>query len=167
MQAAFGGETMGETIPVTPKGRKLIEERIAGLEAQQTEVRKAVGEAREKGDLNENAEYHAAMEKLRMLEAQTNELRGRLARSQIVDPRRAPRDRVAFGARVRVLNLDTEKEESYELVGLGEDDASANRILTTSPTAQGLLLKKVGEEAEVKAPQGEARYRVLGIEYPS
>ena len=158
---------MGESIPITAKGRKIVEKKIAALDAQVPGIRKAIGEAREKGDLSENAEYHAAMEKLRMVEAQANELRSKLVRSQIVDPRRAPRDRVAFGAKVTVLDLDTKKKETLLLVGFCEDDPPGGKILSTSPVGQGLLLKKVGEEAEFEIPRGQARYKVLKIEYPS
>ena len=157
---------MGDSIPITPTGRKIVEKKIADVEAQIPGVRKAIGEAREKGDLSENAEYHAAMEKMRMLEAQANELRDRLARSQIVDPRRAPRDRVAFGAVVTVMDLADERKETYHFVGLGEDDPERKRILTTSPLGQGLILKKVGEEAELDLPGGTVRLRVLDIKYP-
>jgi transcription elongation factor GreA len=157
---------MGDSIPITPTGRKIVEKRIADLDAQLPGVRKAIGEAREKGDLNENAEYHAAMEKMRMIEAQVNELSRRLARAQTVDPRRAPRDRVAFGAEVTVMDLGDESEETYRLVGLGEDDPERKRILTTSPVGQGLLLKKVGDEVELDLPRGTVRLRVLAIKYP-
>ena len=157
---------MGDSIPITPTGRKIVEKRIADIEAQFPGVHKAIGEAREKGDLSENAEYHAALEKLRMLEAQLNELCSRFARAQTVDPRRAPRDRVAFGAEVTVMNLEDESKETYHLVGLGEDDPERMRILTTSPVGQGLLLKKVGDEVELDVPRGTVRLRVLAIKYP-
>ncbi len=157
---------MGDSIPITPTGRKIIEKRIADIQAQIPGVHEAIGVAREKGDLSENAEYHAALEKLRMLEAQLSELCNRFARAQTVDPRRAPRDRVAFGAEVTVKDLGDESERTYHLVGLGEDDPERGKILTTSPVGQGILLKKVGEEVELDLPRGTVRLRVLAIKYP-
>ncbi len=158
---------MGDSIPITIKGKRIIEQRIADLEAKGPGLRKALKLAREKGDLSENAEFHAARESLGQLEGQLNELNGKLRRSQIVDPSRAPRDRVAFGAIVTIVDLETEKKEIWQLVGLGEDNPDERRILTTSPLAQGLMLKKKGEEAELDLPRGKARYRVQKIRYPS
>jgi len=144
-----------------------MEQRLADLEAKGPGLRKALELAREKGDLSENAEFHAAREALGQLEGQINEINDKLRRAQIVDPSRAPRDRVAFGAIVTIVDLETEKEEIWQLVGLGEDDPDENRILTTSPLGQGLMLKKMGEEAELKLPRGSVRYRVQDIRYPS
>ncbi len=157
---------MGDSIPITPTGRTIIEKRIADIQAQIPGVHEAIGVAREKGDLSENAEYHAALEKLRMLEAQSNELCRTFARAQTVDPRRAPRDRVAFGAEVTVMDLGDESKETYHLVGLGEDDPEQGKILTTSPVGQGILLMKVGEEVELALPRGTVHLRVLAIKYP-
>jgi transcription elongation factor GreA len=151
---------------MTPRGKAILEERLAGIEEKRPALLKAIREAREKGDLTENAEYHAAKESLAILENKIADLEDKLVRSQIVDPRRAPRDKVAFGATVKVLDLDTDEEETYHLVGAGEDDVKANRILTTSPVAQGLLLRKVGDEVEIEVPRGRLRYRVLEIGYP-
>jgi len=158
---------VGDTIPITAKGKQIMEQRLADLEAKGPGLRKALELAREKGDLSENAEFHAAREALGQLEGQINEINDKLRRAQIVDPSRAPRDRVAFGAIVTIVDLETEKEEIWQLVGLGEDDPDENRILTTSPLGQGLMLKKMGEEAELKLPRGSVRYRVQDIRYPS
>jgi transcription elongation factor GreA len=158
---------VGDMIPITLKGKEIIEQRLNDLEAKGPGLRKALEVAREKGDLSENAEFHAARESIGMLEGQINELNDKLRRAQIVDPSRAPRDRVAFGAIVTIIDLETEKKEVWQLVGLGEDDPEENRILTTSPLGQGLMLKKKGEEAEFDLPRGRARYRVKDIRYPS
>ncbi len=157
---------MGESVPITMAGRKIVEKRIADLEAQLPGVRQAISDALEKGDLSENAEYHAAIEKMAIINALAGQWRGRLASAQTVDPRRAPRDRVAFGAKVKVLDVDADKEETYRLVGLGEDDPDKLMILPTSPVGQALLLKKPGEETEIELPGGTVRLRVLKITYP-
>ncbi len=157
---------MSDSIPITPKGKKIVEKKLADLQARLPAIRTAIAEAREKGDLSENAEYHAARESLAMVEAQIGDLYEKLSRAQIADPKRAPRDKVAFGCAVTVLDIDTKKKETYHLVGLGEDDPEAFRVLATSPMGQGLLLKKVGDEVEFALPRGTARYRVLDISYP-
>ena len=101
-----------------------------------------------------------------MVEAQIGGLYEKLSRAQIIDPKRAPRDKVAFGCAVTVLDIETDKKETYHLVGLGEDDPDALRVLTTSPMGQGLILKRVGDEVEFDLPRGTVRYRVLDISYP-
>jgi transcription elongation factor GreA len=159
--------TVGDTIPITLKGKQIMEQRLADLEAKSPGLVTALKLAREKGDLSENAEFHAAREAIGQLEGQINEINDRLRRAQIVDPSRAPRDRVAFGAIVTIIDLETKKKEIWQLVGLGEDDPDDNRILTTSPLGQGLMLKKKGEEAEFELPRGMVRYRVQNIRYPS
>ncbi len=157
---------MSDSIPITPKGKEIVGKKISDLEVRLPAIRTAIAEAREKGDLSENAEYHAARESLAMVEAQIGDLYGKLSLAQIVDPKRAPRDKVAFGCSVTVLDIETKKKETYHLVGLGEDDPEAFRILTTSPMGQGLLLKKVGDEVEFALPRGTVHYRGLDISYP-
>ncbi len=157
---------MGDRIPMTENGKRILQGQLDGFEARRPAILESIRDAREKGDLSENAEYHAAREALGVLEARTLDVKDKLARAQVVDPKRAPRGKVAFGATIRLLNLDTGKEETLELVGAGEDDPATNRILTTSPIAQGLMLKKVDDEAEVEVPMGTVRYKVLDISYP-
>ena len=157
---------MASSVPMTARGRANLEARLAELDAQRPPLVEALSHAREKGDLGENAEFHAAREALFTIDAQISDVRGKLSRAQIVDPRKAPRNKVAFGATVTVLDLDTEKEETYTVCGFGEDDPEKNWILTTSPLAQGLMLRKVGDEIELDVPRGTLRYRVLGISYP-
>jgi transcription elongation factor GreA len=100
-----------------------------------------------------------------MLQAQIDVLRGKLARALLVDPSQLPKDEVAFGSRVKVVDLDVDEEETFELVGPGQDDPDKNRILTTSPIGQGLLGKKAGEVAEIQVPRGMLRFKVLEIAY--
>lgn len=151
---------------MTAKGRANLEAQLKELEARSPALVEALRQAREKGDLSENAEFDAAREAIGLLEAKTNEITNKLNRGQIVDIRKAPRDKVAFGATVKVLDLDTKKKETYTLCGYGEETSGESWILTTSPLAQGLMLKKVGDEPEVKVPRGTVRYRILKITYP-
>jgi transcription elongation factor GreA len=130
------------------------------------EVTKRVATAREMGDLSENAEYHAAREDQGMLQARINDLKDKLGRAYIMDRNNLPSDSVVFGTRVRVKDLDLGEEETFELVGPGDEDYNNNKILTTSPIGQGLLGKKRGEVAEIRVPMGTLRFEVVDIAAP-
>jgi transcription elongation factor GreA len=128
-------------------------------------IEERVGKARAEGDLSENAEYHGARESLQLLRARVNALRDKLSRAAMVDPSRVAKDEVSFGATVMVKDLDYGEDEEFTLVGAGEEDYAAGKILVTSPLAQGLVGKKVGDRVEIKVPQGTIRYEILGIRY--
>lgn len=153
-----------DSVPMTREGREKLERELAGLEAKRPAIWKALGEARARGDLSENADYHAARERLAELDAKARDLRDQLARANIVDPSKAPEGKVAIGARVTVRDLDEDEEEVYTLVGAGEADARRNLILTTSPVGQALIGRAVGDEVEVPAPRGTLRFRIEAIE---
>lgn len=121
--------------------------------------------AREEGDLKENAEYHAQREKQGLTQAKINQLKSTLTNAQIVRPEDVPRDRVAFGATVRVLDVDLDDEEEITLVGEGDEDYDNGKYKITSPIGQGLLGKKVGESATIAVPKGSLEFKVLEIRY--
>lgn len=129
------------------------------------EIEAAIGKARAFGDLNENAEYHAAREAQGLLEARIRNLEDKLARTEIVDSSNIPTDAVHFGAKIEIEDLDTGDIEQFHLVGAGEDDPLNGKILATSPFAKAFLERKVNEEVEVKAPAGTLKYKILKIEY--
>jgi transcription elongation factor GreA len=157
---------MTERIPMTKAGYEKLRAELRHLETEEEpKLAARVGAARAEGDLNENAEYHGARESLQLLHARINELRGRLSRSMIVDASKQPRDQVAFGATVVVRDLDFGDEETYVLVGSGEEDYDAGKILVTSPLAQGMLGKKVGETAEIAVPAGMTRLEIVEIRF--
>src|SRR5947199_6360128 len=123
-----------ERVPMTREGYEKLKADMDRMQhAEMLEVAKRIAAARELGDLSENAEYHAAREDQGMLQARINMLRDELARSMIVETNSLPKDTVVFGCRVRVKDLDLGDEESFELVGPGQEDYDNNRILTTSP----------------------------------
>jgi transcription elongation factor GreA len=157
---------MDDRIPITREGYEKLKAEVSLLnDVKMIEVTKRVATAREMGDLSENAEYHAAREDQGLLQAQIDLLRTKLAKSYIVDPSQLPKDTVVFGSRVKVMDLDMDDEETFVLVGPGQDDPDKNRILTTSPIGQGLLGKKKGEVAEIKVPRGVIRFKVLEISF--
>lgn len=153
-----------ERIPMTREGYDKLKAELDRLQnAEMIAVTKRVAAARDLGDLSENAEYHAAREDQGMLQARIHDLRDRLSRGFIIDKNALPSDSVAFGARVRVKDLDYDEEVVFELIGPGDEDYDNNKILVTSPIGQGLLGKKVGEKAAIVVPKGTIRYEVLEI----
>lgn len=153
-------------IPVTEAGKHKLQAELAELEGQVPKLQEAIAEAREKGDLKENAEYHAAREKLGFVQGEISELKSRLARCVVVDESMIDHDKVAFGACVELEDLDDKSTEEWFLVGDGEDDPLENKILTSSPMGQALLGHGVGEEIVVEAPVGELRFKIKAITYP-
>ena len=129
------------------------------------EITKRVATARDLGDLSENAEYHAAREDQGQLQAKIDLLKSQLARAYFVEKDSLPKDEIAFGSRVTVYDEDMEEEETFELVGPGEEDPGENRILTSSPIGKGLLGKNKGEIAEIEVPMGTVRFQVVEISF--
>src|SRR2546421_1260340 len=137
-----------ERIPMTREGYEKLKSDLDRMEnAEMIELAKRIAAARALGDLSENAEYHAAREDQGMLQARIDALKDKLSRAYFIDRNNIPTDMVAFGAMVRVKDLDLGDEEMFHLVGPGEEDYNNNKILTGSPIGQGLLGKKKGEIA--------------------
>ena len=153
-----------ERVPMTKEGYERLKAQLEHMEkVEWVEVTKRIAAARDMGDLSENAEYHAAREDQGMLEARIRDLSDRLARAVIVDMSALPKDSVAFGSRVKVMDLDIDEEETFELVGPGQENPDKGRILTTSPIGQGLIGRKKGEEVEIQVPRGTIRFKILDI----
>ena len=156
-----------DRIPMSREGyekKKADLDRMANVEM--IEVAKRIAAARDLGDLSENAEYHAAREDQGMLQARIDSLKDQLSRAAIVDKSTLPTDAVVFGAKVKVKDLDHGDEEEFQLVGPGDEDYDQNKILTTSPIGQGLLGKKLGEQAEIQVPMGKLRFEIVEISFP-
>jgi transcription elongation factor GreA len=156
-----------ERIPITREGYEKLKADLDRMQnAEMIEVTKRIAAARELGDLSENAEYHAAREDQGMLQARINALKDKLSRAYFIDKNNnLSTDAVVFGARVKVKDLDLGEEETFELVGPGEEDYDNNRILTTSPIGKGLLGKKLGEVAEIAVPKGILRFEIVEISF--
>jgi transcription elongation factor GreA len=157
---------MTQRVPMTQEGynkKKAAVDRMENTEMPL--IAEKIAAARDEGDLKENAEYHAQRENQGMLQAKINQLKSDLVNGMIIDPSKMPRGEVAFGATVKVKDLEYDDEEVYTLVGSGEEDYDTGRILLTSPIGQGLLGKKVGEVAEVEAPKGIFKLEIVEITY--
>jgi len=126
----------------------------------------AIAEAREHGDLRENAEYHAAREQQSFCEGRIKEIEGKLADSEVIDVTKIPvTGKVIFGATVTLENLDTEETVRYQIVGEDEADVKAGKISVASPIARAIMGKEVGDEVVVKAPSGEIDYEIIEVEH--
>ncbi len=157
---------MSDLIPMTRTGYEKIKAELDQLEnVEMPAVSQRVADARSEGDLSENAEYHGAKESQGMLQAKINLLRDKLARAALVDPSKLPKGEVVFGSTVVVKDLDFGDEEEFVLVGAGEEDYDAGKILVTSPLAQGLMGKKKGEKVEIEVPKGTMSFEILDIRF--
>jgi len=157
---------MSDLIPVTRTGYEKLKADLEHLEGvEMPAIAARVAAARSEGDLSENAEYHGARESQGMLQAKINLLRDKLARASIIDTSKLPKDEVVFCATVVVKDLDFGDEETFILVGAGEEDYDVGKILVTSPLAQGLMGKKIGEKAEIPVPKGTMSFEILEIRF--
>ena len=155
-----------ERVPMTAKGYDMLEEEIRKLkQVERPAVIRAIAEARAHGDLSENAEYHAAKERQGFIEGRILELEDIVARAQVIDPSKLSGDAVKFGATVTVVDEDTDKEATYQIVGDMEADLKEKRISISSPLARALIGKSVGDSVEVAAPGGAKSYEILKLRY--
>ncbi|WP_297057247.1 transcription elongation factor GreA [Thermosulfurimonas sp.] len=153
-----------ERIPFTPEGFQRLKEELERLKTvERREVVRAIEEARAHGDISENAEYEAAKERQAHIEGRIQELTDRLARAEVIDPPKEPPQRVQFGVRVRLLDLDTEEEIEYRLVGPYESEVEKGHISVTSPLGRSLIGKEIGDEIEVRTPAGTRHFEILEI----
>lgn len=155
---------MSDRIPMTRAGYDKIRAEAAHLnDVEMPIIAQRIADARAEGDLKENAEYHGARESQGMLQAKINLLRDKLARASIVDMSLLPKDEVVFGCTVVVRDLDFGDDEEFVLVGAGEEDYDQGRILITSPLAQGLVGKKIGDKVAIEVPAGTNNFEILDI----
>ena len=152
------------TTYMTVEGLQKLKEELQYLETvERPRVLAAIAEAREKGDLSENAEYDAAKEEQGILESKIAMIKGKIVDARIIDETDINTDEVQILTKVRVLNLKTNQEKVYQLVTEGEANILEGKIATTTPIAKGLLGKKVGDTAEVVVPAGKMQFKILEI----
>ncbi len=150
---------------MTINGAKLLQEELDRLKStERNAVIQAIAEARSHGDLSENAEYDAAKNKQAFIEGRIAEIESKLSYAQIIDPSTLENcGRIIFGAVVQLLDLESEAEVSYQIVGDDEADIKAAKISVNSPVAKSLIGKEIGSVVEVKVPSGRKEYEVLGF----
>ncbi|MEM7472508.1 MAG: transcription elongation factor GreA [Pseudomonadota bacterium] len=154
-----------EKIPMTPKGFKALDGELKQLKVEERPaIIQAIAEAREHGDLSENAEYHSAKEKQSFIEGRIKELEGMIGLAQVIDPTTLS-GTIKFGATVKLVDEDTEEEKTYQIVGEQEADIHSGLLNISSPLARALIGKEEGDSVEVRTPGGTKDYEVLAINY--
>ncbi|WP_019645621.1 transcription elongation factor GreA [Novispirillum itersonii] len=155
-----------EKIPMTPAGIKALEDELRTLRSvERPGVIKAIAEAREHGDLSENAEYHAARERQSFIEGRIAELEDVISRADVIDITKLSGSTIRFGATVTLADEDTDEEVTYQIVGPHEANLEAGRISIASPLAKALIGKASGDTAEVAAPGGSRSYEVVKVRF--
>ena len=154
-------------VPMTVAGAETLRAELNELKTvQRPKISLAIAEAREHGDLKENAEYHAAREQQSFCEGRITEIEAKLSESEIIDISKIePNGKVIFGTTVTLFNLDTDEHGSYQIVGEDEADVAAGKISVVSPIARAIMGKPGGEEVVVKVPAGEVQYEIEKIEH--
>ncbi|HUD62003.1 MAG TPA: transcription elongation factor GreA [Acetobacteraceae bacterium] len=152
--------------PMTGPGLQRLEDELRQLKAvERPSIIRQIAEARTHGDLSENAEYHAARERQSFIEGRIAELEEIVGSAEVIDPSTLSGEHVMFGAHVQLVDEETEKEATYQIVGVHEADIKVGRLSLSSPLAKALIGKKVGDTVSVPAPGGDRSYEILGIKF--
>ncbi len=156
-----------DKIPMTVNGAEALRAELDRLKSQERpRIVKAIAEAREQGDLRENAEYQYAKEEQGFIEGRILEIEGKLSAAQVIDVTQIPATgKVIFGTTVELLNLDNDDEISYQIVGDEESDIKLNKLSVYSPIARALIGKEVGDIASVQTPSGEVEYEICSVQH--
>ena len=153
--------------PMTAKGAEMLREELNHLKSvKRPQIVNAIAEAREHGDLKENAEYHAAREQQSFCEGRIQDIEGKLSNVQIIDVTKMPNNgKVIFGTTVTIINLDTDEEITYRIVGEDEADIKNNLISVGSPIARGLIGKSLDDIVNIQTPKGAIEFEISEVEY--
>jgi transcription elongation factor GreA len=155
-----------QKFPITAVGLAKLEEELKYLRVEERPaIIRAIAEARAHGDLSENAEYHSAREKQSFIEGRIAELESIIPSSEVIDVSKLSGDQVRFGAKVTVVDEETDEEKTYRIVGQYEADMKTNSISLTSPLAKALMGKKVGNSVEVPTPGGSRAYEIVAVAF--
>ncbi|GAA4491794.1 transcription elongation factor GreA [Gluconacetobacter tumulicola] len=151
---------------MTGKGLQRLEDELRKLKSEERPaVIRAIAEARSHGDLSENAEYHAARERQSFIEGRIIELEEIVSSAEVIDPSTLSGDQVKFGAQVSLVDEETDKEATYQIVGVHEADIKQGLLSISSPLAKSLIGKKIGDSVSVPAPGGDRTYEILAVTY--
>ncbi len=155
-----------EKLPMTADGLATIEEEARRLKSEERPaVIRAIAEAREHGDLSENAEYHAARERQGFIEGRLAELEDIISRAEVIDTSKMSGKVIRFGAQVKLADEDTDEETTYQIVGSHEADIASGRLSVTSPLARALIGKTIGDSVEVTTPRGSKAYEIMKVKF--
>ena len=151
---------------MTAEGYARLEVELKHLrQVERPDIIRAIAEAREHGDLSENAEYHAARERQSFIEGRIGELEEKIARAEVIDPSKLSGKTVKFGATVTVVDEDTDEKNTYQIVGEDEADVAKGKLAITAPISRAMIGKSVGDSVEVRTPKGEKAYEIVKVRY--
>ena len=157
---------MSDSYPMTPSGYENLKAELKQLTTKdRPAVISAISSAREHGDLKENAEYHAAKEQQGFIEGRIQELNEKLALANVIDITKLSGEKVIFGATVSFVDVDTDEESSYQIVGVDESDLNQNKISISSPIARALIGKSVGDTLTIPIPKGKIEIEITEVEF--
>jgi transcription elongation factor GreA len=166
LAATTEGSSDVQKFPMTAPGLQRLNDELRQLKAEERPaIIRQIAEARTHGDLSENAEYHAARERQSFIEGRIAELEEIVSSAEVIDPSSLSGEHVKFGAHVRLVEEETEKESAYQIVGVYEADIKGGRLSISSPLAKALIGKKVGDTVSVPAPGGDRSYEILGLKF--
>ena len=155
-----------DKLPMTIRGKAMLDAELKKLLLEERpSVIRAIEEARAQGDISENAEYEAAKERQGMIEGRIAEIQGKLAGADVIDISSIKSDRIVFGARVGIVDTETEETFKYQIVGVDESDVKSGLISVLSPLASALIGKKVGDTVTVQSPKGDKEFEVTSFEF--
>ena len=155
-----------QKFPMTAPGLQRLEEELRYLKTDQRPAAiRSIAEARTHGDLSENAEYHAARERQSFIEGRIAELEEIVSGAEVIDPSSLSGEQVKFGAIVELIDEESEKTVTYQIVGMYEADIKTGRLSVSSPLAKALIGKKPGDTVSVSTPSGDRSYEILGVRY--
>jgi transcription elongation factor GreA len=155
-----------QKFPMTAPGLLRLEDELRQLKSEERpSIIRQIAEARAHGDLSENAEYHAARERQSFIEGRIGELEEIVSAAEVIDPSSLSGEHVKFGAHVRLVDEETEKEATYQIVGVHEADIKIGRLSVSSPLAKALIGKTIGDTVAVPAPGGDRSYEILGVKF--
>jgi transcription elongation factor GreA len=153
-------------VPMTSQSFEKLDEELRRIKSvDRPEVIRAIGEAREHGDISENAEYHAAKDRQGYIEARVRVLEDKISRAEVIDISKLSGDAVKFGATVAVADEETDQETTYQIVGTDEADIKAGLLSVTSPLGRALIGKTIGDSVDVHTPSGLKSYEILSVNF--
>ena len=157
---------MSEKLPMTAEGLAKLKSELENLKnSERPNIIKAIAEAREHGDLSENAEYHAAREKQSFIEGRISELENKISRAEVIDTSSLDNSRITFGATVKITDLSSDETYTYTIVGADESDIEKNLISISAPLGRAMINKTINDVIEVSTPGGLKEYQINSIEY--
>ena len=155
-----------EKHPMTPEGHAKLKEELGRLKSEERpRIIREIGTAREHGDLSENAEYHAAKDRQGMIEARISELESKIGLAEVIDISNLSGDHIQFGAKVTVVDEETDEKSTYQIVGADEAEVNEGRLSISSPLARALIGKTSGDAIEINTPNGARNYEILNVKY--